>query len=61
MNRPLGVLSGVCLWGRQSLGSRVFEVRVREDFVRRAGRARTSAEYYLAHSRSLRQKRRYRV
>jgi len=48
----------VCIWSRQSLGPRIFEVRVREGFVRRVGRARISAEYYSAHWR---QKRRYRV
>jgi len=58
---PLGVFSGVCLWSRQNLGSWVFGIRVREGFVHRAGRARTSAKYFSAHLRSLRQKRRYRV
>jgi len=31
----------VCIRSRQSLGTWVFEVRVREGFVCRAGRART--------------------
>ena len=42
----------VCVWRQQYLRSWVFGVRVREGFVCRAGRALTSAEYYLAHSRS---------
>jgi len=51
MTLPLGVFSGVCLWSRQSLGSWVFGVRVREGFVCRAGRGRTSAEYFSAYLR----------
>jgi len=42
----------MCIRSRQWLGSWVFGVLVRERFVRRAGRTRTSAEYYSAHSRS---------
>jgi len=49
----LSACSRVYIWSRQSLRSWVFGGRVREGFVRRAGRARTSAEYYSAHLRSL--------
>jgi len=61
----LSVRYRMCIWGRQSLGSWVFGARVRECFVRRANRTRTSAEHFSADWRPFAsiggKKRRYRI
>jgi len=43
----------VCIRSRQSLGSWVFGIRVREGFLHQVGQLRTSTECFSAHSRSL--------